>query len=415
MSSQEGYEIGSADFGQEEEEHQGEGYGNSFRESNDPSSGIIPPSSDDDLPPPWAPIEQQVTVFTTYVWGPAFEFSNRFRGVVCLELPRAFLPLCLQAVCGFFVHEQLLRLEITLSSYSWRQPPGGYDLKHPTLGLKFFGSCLVQNVIKAFFDPNYQPKPQYRSAPFILAAPAIKVDAAALASLCRQGFSDSRADRALTLCNNSLTAAQNLLNYGVLSSDITVTIPLSYDKCPPLYLLLEIADALLGLQECCCICGKDPVSRIKPTICDQPLCTFQAQQIGIGLSVWQELSRDPPVADLVLSALSVAIGTTRYDPRNPLFSEAEVLSVLERLPATVMQFRPATRSCSWTLASNGSISMGADFEPFPPDIAPELAPITAISANRAIHGPVEQPGAGGNFQRPEGPFRIHVPMARFRC
>jgi hypothetical protein len=149
-------------------------------------------------------------------------------------------------------------------------------------------------------------------------------------------------------------AAQDFLNTGVLPGHITVTVPVSYVQYPSIYLLLEVADAFLDLQDHCCIYGKAIHPGLKPTTCDEGLCAFQAQQIGIGMSVCQELSRDLRVADLLVSSLSAAIGTKYYNPRVPVLADAVVLSTLDKLPP----MNVLSQSCSSDV--NLSVATGSE-------------------------------------------------------
>jgi hypothetical protein len=191
---------------EQEEECQGDAEGSDFTAlsyGGDGESGSIE-FSYDPVDPPYGPLQRELSGFEAYVYGPTFVLSEPGRGVVCLKVPRDFLPLALQVVCGFLSHKILLHLEITLSFYKWTQRPEGYQCLHPTLGSNFYGSCLVQNVITTFFNPNYTPKPHYRSTPFILAPQGfVALDGSALEILVGQGFSEMRASRALTLCNNN--------------------------------------------------------------------------------------------------------------------------------------------------------------------------------------------------------------------
>jgi hypothetical protein len=125
--------------------------------------------------------------------------------------------------------------------------------------------------------------------------------------LAQNGFDRRRAARALVLCDHDIVSAADFLNTG-LAPTRTIHITVGYTECPLLYLVLEVADAFLDLQDHLCICCTPMLPGFKPPLCTKELCTFQLTRIGGGgNSVYQEIARDPLIADLMISILATAL------------------------------------------------------------------------------------------------------------
>jgi hypothetical protein len=73
---------------------------------------------------------------------------------------------------------------------------------------------------------------------------------------------------------------------------------------PLLDLVLEVADAFLGLQDRCCMCGAPLTPVVKPSLCSKRLCLCQYSDLGVGRPVMAEIRRNPVAADLLLSVFS---------------------------------------------------------------------------------------------------------------
>jgi poly [ADP-ribose] polymerase 6/8 len=110
--------------------------------------------------------------------------------------------------------------------------------------------------------------------------------------------------------------------------------PVSYDECPPLFLVLELADAFLDLRDHCCCCGTPMPLGLKPSVCPAEICNFQLCRMGIGSSLCQEIARDPLVADLLVSLFASSVGTSFLNPAPPgnMISEMDVTGIFKRLP-----------------------------------------------------------------------------------
>jgi poly [ADP-ribose] polymerase 6/8 len=154
-----------------------------------------------------------------------------------------------------------------------------------------------------------------------------------LATLHAAGFSPEQALRALAISGNDLDAALEFLQVGMVPP-ARGDLPVSYEECPLLYLLLEVGDAFLGLSDHCCCCGKTMPLGLKPSVCSDEICNFQLSRMGIGQSLHQEIQRDPLVADLLVSVFASALGTRFLRPAPPpLMNDEAMAALFERLPA----------------------------------------------------------------------------------
>lgn len=204
------------------------------------------------------------------------------------------------------------------------------SIQHPTKKDKYVGYPLIQTAMEKFFSPEYQPRSFYRSYSYLL-TPSGEADPGKITQLKAIGFDESRARNALVLCSNDLNKAIQFLKTGDIPSQENL-IKVEYDECPLLYFVLEIAECFLDLQDHCCICRKEIPTGLKPTICDSQFCNFRFTQIGVGLSVAQEIQRDPMAADLILSIFASAIGSKYFNPRPPDSDDAELFSMVDSLP-----------------------------------------------------------------------------------
>ena len=160
--------------------------------------------------------------------------------------------------------------------------------------------------------------------------------------------------------------------YAFLNCDNLIKV--EYDDCPLLYLVLEIAECFLDLQDHCCICRKEIPTGLKPTICDSQFCNYRFTQVGVGLSVAQEIQRDPLAADLIFSIFASAIGSKYFNPRPPDYSDSDLLTMIDKFPrmddlakcsndAELLKLisMPQLKLLRWVLLSNRSqmISLGS--------------------------------------------------------
>ena len=232
---------------------------------------------------------------------------------VNLTLPASFLPLSLRAVFGYTVSPTLLDIEFEWAD-SWRQWPQRIDIEHPVYKDAYVGKHLVWDVVHKFFCKDYKPKGQYRSASYLLRASGTP-DRAMVHRLMRDGFDSAVAERALVASKNDFEKALQFLKTGEpLECHVEL---IEYMTCPLLYLVLELADVFLDLSDHCCICRAPLTPGIKLSVCTNKLCNFQMAEIGVGVTVCQEIKRDPDVADLVFSMFTATYGSPFMTPAPP--------------------------------------------------------------------------------------------------
>ena len=255
-------------------------------------------------------------------------------GGIEVDIPRKFLPLSLQVVYSFLVNDDILHISILLKDYDWTKHPQSYDIRHPVYGHFYVGNALVNMTFSEFFSPNYKPKEVYRSAPYFLCSSGTP-DLEKMKSLETMGFTRAQSQRALLLCNNNMDKAINFLRTGELPpvmNDINMKECPTLKECPLMYLVLEIADCVLDLQDHCSICRAPTTPGLKPSVCNKELCNFRFSQIGIGTSVIQEIKRDPMVADLLFSMFSAAFKTEFLNPAPPGFTIKQMEKVFGAMP-----------------------------------------------------------------------------------
>lgn len=256
------------------------------------------------------------TIINTYS---AFMFYSPatidLQHVIKVDLPTYFLPLSLQSVYGFNVNPVILNIEFKLDGYDWTKPPVYYNIQHPVYKNNFVGRPLILDVISNFFDKSYQPRLFYRSESYLL-CPTGKPDLNLKMILESEGFDSLSSERALIICSNDIEQARDFLCTGLMPVHDSI-LSIDYASCPLLYLMLEIADCFLDLQDHCCICRAKMSQGLKPSVCSKQVCNFQLNQIGLGGSVVQEIQRDPLAADLLVSLFSAAVDTEFLQPAPP--------------------------------------------------------------------------------------------------
>lgn len=201
------------------------------------------------------------------------------------KIPSNLLPSSLRMVCGFYIMPTLLEVTLTFQTPNCKSPLSTFKADHPYYHQNYVGRPLIYDTIRAFFSDTYKPKREYRSMP-------------------------------------------------VLFPEGDTNAQINYDTQPLIYLVLEILDSFLDIQDHCCICRKKlPFSVIKPSICDQKLCEVSFNEIGVGASVVQEIRRDPRAADLLLSLFACSTHDERYmKPRPPDEMMGGMRQVFETLP-----------------------------------------------------------------------------------
>lgn len=240
-----------------------------------------------------------------------------------LHLYTSFLPSSLNYVFGFYLDETLL--DITFSKNDFKSLPEFVSLVNPLMKKNFYGEVLIQKLLKKFFSPDYEPKQHYTSAKHILNLNG-DFDSTKLSNFSQ--FSNEAAKNALILCQNNVEDALDFLRTGNCNYDVDV--PVKFDECPLLFLILEICDIYLNLQNICFLCGKELIEPgVRPSVCEDKLCQFQMTKIGINTSLVNELRRQDKLISFLISAFACSINTEFCEPFPTMFGNTEVGSKKE--------------------------------------------------------------------------------------
>ncbi|OHT03424.1 UBA/TS-N domain containing protein [Tritrichomonas foetus] len=198
--------------------------------------------------------------------------------IISFKIPRCliFSPL-LQIVCGFYHDDTVVEISLVFQKPSWTEKLNSFSITNPVFKQNFVGRPLINDVIINFFSSSFKPKAKYQLIECML---------------------------------NSMFS-----NWFSTPKQVN-TFPLLYDDCPLIYLIFEIVEAFLDIQDHCCICRTGlPFSVIKPSVCDSKLCSFRFDEIGIGTSVAQEIKRDPLAADLLISIFASCTDERYMNPK----------------------------------------------------------------------------------------------------
>ncbi|KAH0790001.1 UBA/TS-N domain containing protein [Histomonas meleagridis] len=232
-------------------------------------------------------------------------------GKIKTTIPTIVLPASLQMVGGFHYSPTLLNISLELNGPEWSSGLKSLDVTHPLYKRNYIGRPLVESVIRKFFTPYYTRKQTYKSILFF----------------------------------KTNSNRPNLIFFGNFFRDnnsTATTPPVNYNSCHILFLIYEIIDAFLDLNDHCCICRKHlQISGIKPSICDSRLCSVAFEEIGVGNSVAQEIRRDPYAADWIFTIYGSAQGTKYCNPSPP----TELVNVGYRLLGTLPSMEHIANTC----------------------------------------------------------------------
>lgn len=223
---------------------------------------------------------------------PTFKVST-VDSTLNLDIPSDCLPSSLQMVCGYYLSPILIHLTLVFKSANWKFPLAQFSATHPIFNQNYVGRPLVLETIRNFFTSSYNPKTTYKSTNYIL-------------------------------------PTTQLSNF-------------PYDDNQLLYLVLEVIDSFLDIQDHCCIC-RTPLeySVIKPTICSRKLCEVSFNEIGVGSSVAQEIRRDPFSADLLFSLFACSFHNQRYTKPAP---PEEIMQTAEKYFRSLPTMRTIGNDC----------------------------------------------------------------------
>ncbi|KAH0787410.1 UBA/TS-N domain containing protein [Histomonas meleagridis] len=224
---------------------------------------------------------------------------------IYIAIPSSVLPPSIQMIGGFHFSKILLEINVIISGYNWHSGIEKLDVSHPLYKRNYIGRPLVEAAIRNFFSPSYKPKPTYSSISYV--------------------FSE----------------ISNSNNFNNRCKPITTQL-IDLNNCHLLYLIYEIVEAFLDLNNHCCICRKRlPNSGIKPSICESRLCSVAFQEIGVGTSVAQEIRRDPLAADFLFTIFGTSLKSGYCNPSPPL----NLFNVGKNLLSQLPSMRQIASSC----------------------------------------------------------------------
>lgn len=250
-----------------------------------------------------------------------------------LKIPRTFLPLTLQVAYGFMQHDIAFIVKVFYED-EWNSPYSKAYVTHPISGQIYTGSVLVKDSLSKFFNKDYKPKTYYRSAPFFFYS-STNPDMSKVPLITKEGFTEAQAKRTLSLCRNNVHDSLVFLRTGQINMSEHLDDakpPVSYKENPLIYLVLEIADSIFDIQDHCSIC-REPISPgIKPATCERESCKYTFSNIGVGISLIQEIKRDIKVADLLYTSFLCALDTDFLTPAPPNFKISDIKKIVKNMP-----------------------------------------------------------------------------------
>lgn len=287
--------------------------------------------SDDDFDLAYSRLRNIENGFKAYMYGIECNLlpNKNFE----VRIPRTFLPITLQVAYGFMQNEIAFDLTVEISG-DWNSPYSRGYVKHPVTGQIYTGSVLVKDAISNFFKEDYQPKSYYRSAPYFFYS-STTPDPSKVSKIVEKGFTEMQAKRTLSLCRNNIEESLTFLRTGQINMAEHLEDakpPVSYKENPLIYLVLEIADSIYDVQDHCSICREPIPPGIKPASCEKESCKFVFGEMGIGISVIQEIKRDIFVSDLLYTSFMSALETDFLTPAPPNFNVAKFKKLIKRIP-----------------------------------------------------------------------------------
>lgn len=272
---------------------------------------------------PGAVANQNVSVINSPVhsWLLQFMFGlvvdmNNYIFPVSISIPRSFLPLSHQFLFNFDSGEDALIIKFDQLNES---SPLQIEVTQPSVGENFPGSIVIQEIVRKFIAKTLQVKKYYRSAPFVFPNEKVSPKPEYVNLLKEKGYNELQSEKALSNCQNDITKSIQLLRKGKYdsSNQLDVSTIVSYDTNPVIYLVMEILDVILGLENHCCLCGDQIPHVIKPTPCGKPLCRSQFSTFKLGASLTNEIRRDVRVADFLFTIFVSAVGQKYLIPPPP--------------------------------------------------------------------------------------------------
>lgn len=301
------------------------------REEEEFNSSTITLSIDDEdiIDPRVQEYNEIITRFNLFV--PDIYITQQANGTISFSIPSILIPLTLRVAYNYIDSEILLDFLLELTDFNWRTMPSIIKIENP-INSNYCGKALVEKAKDNFFSTDFTPKPSYRSGPIFVRSQK-DADIATVKKIESCGYSHMQAIRAASLCDNDIDKSITFLQTGQYHLDKPFQLPLSYSECPLLYFLLEVFDAILDLQDHCCMCGEPITAGLRANVCNKDICLHRFIELGVGMTLVKEIARDPYVADLLFSVFACAYDTKFFNPQpNKTPKNKSFKSIIESMP-----------------------------------------------------------------------------------
>lgn len=301
------------------------------REEEEFNSSTITLSIDDEdiIDPRVQEYNEIITRFNLFV--PDIYITQQANGTISFSIPSILIPLTLRVAYNYIDSEILLDFLLELTDFNWRTMPSIIKIENP-INSNYCGKALVEKAKDNFFSTDFTPKSSYRSGPIFVRSQK-DADIATVKKIESCGYSHMQAIRAASLCDNDIDKSITFLQTGQYHLDKPFQLPLSYSECPLLYFLLEVFDAILDLQDHCCMCGEPITAGLRANVCNKDICLHRFIELGVGMTLVKEIARDPYVADLLFSVFACAYDTKFFNPQpNKTPKNKSFKSIIESMP-----------------------------------------------------------------------------------
>lgn len=258
-------------------------------------------------------------------------------------IPTTILPLAIRASNEIitFNRNNIFTIHLIIKDDEWTKLPVELEIDDPkNNNNNYFNKPLIINAIHNFFEPNFKPKPYYRSYSLIFRVEKSEADSATVQKIVDSGFLEPQAIRASTICGTNYDECITFLETGQFILDkepkaepnsMQLLMNLPYQEYPQLYFLLETLDAILDTQDHCCICGKPIKPGLKVRACENEDCKLKCFILNVR-NLLRQISRDPLSADFLISAFSCAINTQFVKNLNLNLNEP-IEKIINKMPS----------------------------------------------------------------------------------
>lgn len=229
---------------------------------------------------------------------------NLRENIMEISIPTSIFPLTIRASNILLNSIPHIKIYLNFDNFDWNDRPTTLKIENTLCG-EYNGQSHIYRAADKFFEPNFTLKSYYRSLPLISGFFNNDEYNETVRKIIRYGFSISQASQANFFCGENYEECIAFLETGQLIIDEEKKILLERilsrkNDCPLLLFVLEILDAILDVQDHCCVCGKPILPGLKERTCDSVVC----KNVFYDLHMNFIIKRDPLFVDLLLSAFS---------------------------------------------------------------------------------------------------------------